>query len=340
MNPPREWSFRGTDAAFRQRYFRVPGSSGGVPVYPVRDELKRHVRFQHHNLATGELPNPRLGLEQLDLILCRNVMLYLSPSVIRELAGRFRLALSQGGWLMTGVWDPPLPLDRGLLLESPITMAYRAASTRHPLLPEPFAASVDFTGAPPWSPAEPWVPPEPPAPPPEVIDVPWLEERAAAASEVSPEEPKDTTSLEAAASAHASAVEEGLARVRGLFHEDRRAAVEVATSLVRDHAMVAEVQLIHAELLLALRRAAEAREAARRALYLCPGHPVAYYLLALGSIEMGKEALRSAQRAFAAVYQWGGSTPTPFLDNSGVPVAELALRVLRRVQAQRTEVLE
>jgi chemotaxis protein methyltransferase CheR len=93
----RDWSFRDTDPAIRQSYFSENGES--LELLP---QLRRLVRFAYLNLADDAYPTPAHPCYDFDLILCRNVAIYLQEPVIRAIAGRFHQCLTPGGWLMVG----------------------------------------------------------------------------------------------------------------------------------------------------------------------------------------------------------------------------------------------
>jgi chemotaxis protein methyltransferase CheR len=62
----------------------------------AKDSLKRMVQFQRHNLLT----DPFEG--NFDLILCRNVVIYLSEGTKNALNQRLVRSLRNGGWLFIG----------------------------------------------------------------------------------------------------------------------------------------------------------------------------------------------------------------------------------------------
>ena len=59
--------------------------------------LRKPVRFQVHNLLE---PAPHPG--EFDIVLCRNVMLYLSPEKKTLAFERLAGAMAEDGWLMLG----------------------------------------------------------------------------------------------------------------------------------------------------------------------------------------------------------------------------------------------
>ena len=81
-------------------------SAGG---WQAKEALRRQVRFADHNLM--EAP-PRPG--QFDLILCRNVLLYLAPDTKTKAFDRLADALAPDGWLMLGAGETVIGQTRRL----------------------------------------------------------------------------------------------------------------------------------------------------------------------------------------------------------------------------------
>ena len=79
------------------------------------EALRKPVRFQVHNILESA-PHPG----QFDLILCRNVMLYLSENTRKKAFERLSSALRPDGWLMLGAGEtvigqsPTLETDRDM----------------------------------------------------------------------------------------------------------------------------------------------------------------------------------------------------------------------------------
>jgi chemotaxis protein methyltransferase CheR len=98
-----EWALRNTGPRLRQRYFT---SCEGR--FRLNERLRRQVDFAHLNLGADALPSPEKRLADFDLILCRNVLVYLEASAVRRIARQLLACLSDGGWLLTAPTDPPL----------------------------------------------------------------------------------------------------------------------------------------------------------------------------------------------------------------------------------------
>ncbi|OAP36449.1 hypothetical protein AU381_18230 [Sinorhizobium glycinis] len=98
-----EWALRNTDECWRQRYFYQCGSR-----YRLRSDLAGRVSFTKVALGADALPAPERGLAEFDLILCRNVLVYLEAAAVRRIARELFACLVEGGWLITAPTDPPL----------------------------------------------------------------------------------------------------------------------------------------------------------------------------------------------------------------------------------------
>ena len=84
------------DADLRRYFLRGFGEREGF--YRVRPELRRHVHVQHVNLFQLEYPVPA----GLDVIFCRNVMIYFDQPSRQELLDRLVAMLAPGGVLFMG----------------------------------------------------------------------------------------------------------------------------------------------------------------------------------------------------------------------------------------------
>jgi chemotaxis protein methyltransferase CheR len=96
----RQWSFRQTDSTLRNIYFIQQGD-----LAVLRPELRQRVTFAYLNLAEACYPNPANQTNSLDLIVCRNVMIYQPQDVIQAIVQRFYQCLSPGGWLVIGAGE-------------------------------------------------------------------------------------------------------------------------------------------------------------------------------------------------------------------------------------------
>lgn len=113
-----KWSLRAVDDHRRGAYFRpVPGG------FRVDPRLDRLITFHQHNLldATND---PRMV--DMDVVMCRNVLVYLNPDAVRDIGRRLAASLAPGGWLLTAATDPHLDSIEGLQVTmTPAGVAYR-----------------------------------------------------------------------------------------------------------------------------------------------------------------------------------------------------------------------
>jgi chemotaxis protein methyltransferase CheR len=90
-----EWSFRDAPSGFKERYFNRTEDGR----YAVRPEIKKLVTFEHVNLVEDSYPSLATDTNAMDLIFCRNVLMYFTPAQTRKVIGNLHHALMDGGWL-------------------------------------------------------------------------------------------------------------------------------------------------------------------------------------------------------------------------------------------------
>jgi chemotaxis protein methyltransferase CheR len=90
----RSSAFRETEPSFRRKYF-VEKEEG----WRICDEIKRHVVFTRANLVD---PPRAFMLGEMDVILCRNVIMYFEPPTRRRVVAAFAERLPPGGYLLLG----------------------------------------------------------------------------------------------------------------------------------------------------------------------------------------------------------------------------------------------
>lgn len=93
-----QWSFRDAPPWLLNGYFQ--------PVSPGRFQLVRHIRrmvqFRYLNLVEDLPPALETYANAMDLILCRNVLMYFDPLQIQQVVARLRRSLNEDGWLIVG----------------------------------------------------------------------------------------------------------------------------------------------------------------------------------------------------------------------------------------------
>jgi chemotaxis protein methyltransferase CheR len=101
-------AFRRNEEAFRSRYFLPEG-----PRWRVRPAWRGRIRFICHNLASEPLPNPGRGLAAVDLILCRNVLMYFSAERAAATLQRLLACLGEEGLLLLSAVEAGLATQAG-----------------------------------------------------------------------------------------------------------------------------------------------------------------------------------------------------------------------------------
>ncbi|MDT8440915.1 MAG: CheR family methyltransferase [Desulfuromonadales bacterium] len=90
-------SVRLVEPALLQRYFEeIDG------LYRVKSIVRSMIRFDYLNLMTDRFPDPANQLCNLDLLLCRNVLIYFDLETIRQIVDRFADCLTADGYLFLG----------------------------------------------------------------------------------------------------------------------------------------------------------------------------------------------------------------------------------------------
>lgn len=75
------------------KYFHKEGEN-----WVIDESLKKYIKFQYHNLSADSY----LPFHGVDIIFCRNVLIYFKRERIKDVIDRFRDALSETGYLMLG----------------------------------------------------------------------------------------------------------------------------------------------------------------------------------------------------------------------------------------------
>jgi chemotaxis protein methyltransferase CheR len=89
-----EHAFRFPEAEPMRRWFHLRGGK-----WSVDDAIRRMVRFGRENLLDAR---PLPTVSRLDVLFCRNVMIYFDVSARKQLLRTFHQRLRDGGWLLLG----------------------------------------------------------------------------------------------------------------------------------------------------------------------------------------------------------------------------------------------
>lgn len=278
------WSLRGTSDHVVQAYFRRQGSH-----FELRPAIRSAVVYRHLNLAEARFAYPASQLASMDLILCRNVLIYFSPRTVARVASALLDCLSDAGWLLLGGADPPL----GSLVECETVLTSAGVAYRRKRTPSRRSRGL----AAPVVPSTP--PPAVPSPDPLPRSAPtqWRGKTA---------QPDDRTP-EARSMGAAPPIAVVLQQVRTLADAGQLKEAGLVCAAALDRSPVcAELHYLHSLLLHEAGLHREAATAASRALYLdrnlVPGHlALGCALVRLGDTERARRAFRNAERILAAM---------------------------------------
>jgi len=129
------WALRETPPRTRERWFHAAGRD-----FVLDPEIRAAVRFDERNLAVddAELWQP----ESLDVVFCRNVIMYFAPERAQALIGRIARALQPGGYLFLGHAETLRGLSEDFhLRHTHDTFYYQRKEEARPAPPPPITRS-------------------------------------------------------------------------------------------------------------------------------------------------------------------------------------------------------
>ena len=122
-----DWSFRETPDWIKEKYFKRKGPAGHFELVP---QIRKQVTFAYSNLA-NPCSFPELAANSVNLILCRNVLMYFDAQSAHQIVQFFDRVLASDGWLLVS------PSELSQVLFAPFqltTVAGALCYTKH-LLP-------------------------------------------------------------------------------------------------------------------------------------------------------------------------------------------------------------
>ncbi|HKP59507.1 MAG TPA: protein-glutamate O-methyltransferase CheR [Polyangiales bacterium] len=294
----REWSFRACDPQLLPLYFRQERSER-----VISDALRAHVQFAKLNLLDLSTPEASAAIGTFDLILCRNVLIYLDPdSIARCERGLFE-RLAPGGWLIGGPSDPPLgqhsPLEivvfpNGVCYRRPVDVPL--AIQQPALEPQRLAAEPTALGS---------VAPYRRLARRTDAEGPQTHARAQTAFDRA-----DYTEVIEIARRRPSDLRLCMLGARAHWNQSGAAEAERAcTHALRKHGLSAELHYLHAITLVDCRRLHDALRAVRRSLYLDRSLTMAHF--AHASILERLHDLEGARRAYRNTFDACTSKHSP-----------------------------
>jgi len=325
-----EWSFRGVPEDAKKRFF-ARNRDGR---YEVPHATRKMVSFSLLNLVEDPYPSLANNTNAMDIIFCRNVLMYFETRQQQQVIRKFSRTLLEGGWLVVSPCEASTPFSTCFdTVSLPGAIFYRNGGGLAPeqsLFPEPAAGAYPALHLPQYNPGPQKPVPDPPLP-------------AAVAA-------KAESAQKSAIAPEASLYDEALALFRQGLYKDAeekisalfdgcakdgnmpvlgKAAVLMTQIFANRGALVralewsekaiaadrlnAELYCLHATILQEQGEAALAISALKKALYLDPRFVMAHFALGMLTIRGGqaKEAGRHFSNALSLLDACQAVDPVP-----------------------------
>lgn len=286
-----EWSFRDASPGLREAYFEKTGNGQ----WEILPEIRSMVSFLHFNLASLDSPL-LIPADTMDMVFCRNVLIYFAPEQARRVIARMARCLAEGGWLALGPNEVSHVSSRELVpvLIPGATLYQRYSATSRSPETVPPRAVEDFPG----TPAQPLL----------VPDFEWKTELAQTAVEEeeagqSPQMPtRDHRGFDGETEAGRAVAETEpgsmLAAARVLADQGRLAeALAACDQAIAGGKLNPAAHYLRASILQEQGCLREVRPALLRSLYLDPDCILAHF--ALGNLARNQGKMAEADRHFA-----------------------------------------
>ncbi len=288
----REWSLRGAGKQQAAPYLtEIDGE------YRVAPEIRASAHFEYLNLALDNYPSTATGTRGVDLILCRNVMIYFDRETIRSIVNRFHRCLVPGGWLITAVSDPQIheydlfdviPTNHGMIFRK--SEPTRQDKSVGPSLGQ--AGGTQSTAR------------EETAGQGTIASEPASRSAKAPSTEEAAKLAEAKTAMDAGEYEQAAEIaaqltqfdEAAIIHIQALANRDVRRAERACDAASKQRPLSKELHYLHAVLLMDLNRHADAATALQRVLYLDRTLALAHFSLAVVLRTLGK--LDDARREF------------------------------------------
>jgi chemotaxis protein methyltransferase CheR len=302
-----EWSFRGVPARIRESYF----TNAGQGRCRISSDIRRMVAFSYLNLVEDPYPALTSGTNAMDLILCRNVLMYFDTARMRRVIDGLHNCLVDGGWLVVSAVETSASLYQAFettCWQGVTVYRRRSSSGARPSAPgAPPVTAVESTDLAALASAA----PAPDLPPIE-RPVDLVSEAAAAASTAATPDPREAAKALFRRGLYAEATEQlgpALARdhsdpqamsmmARALANQGRlHDATEWCERAIAADKLNAEHRLLLAGIQQERGQSNEAELSLKHALYLDPELALAHF--ALGNIARRAGRLAESDRHFA-----------------------------------------
>jgi len=324
-----EWSFRSLAAEVRERYFTAATSRR----FAIRPEIAARVGFAQLNLASPGAPTD-VDTRAMDVILCRNVLLYFTPHQAHKLARRLHESLADGGWLAVSPSECSQALfSHFAVVNFPDAILYQKRESLAAGDSDEHAASPpNLSAKRPQAPtkAEPSTPLNEPSAPTKSLPAAESNEIAASPPNPSARRPQAPATAECSPRSNDTTkgreTESSFALLARSFADQGRLSEALIWSeqWIASNKVDASAHYLHATVLQELGHRDGARRALQRCLFLRPDFALAHF--ALGNLERSDSRHTQAMRHFKAAQRLLQSCPADELlpESEGLTVKHLA----------------
>lgn len=302
-----DWSFRNTEPEFKARYFTRTEDGR----YRIDPRVRAMVTFTPLNLVQDVYPAVHTNTTGMDVVFCRNVLMYLRSEQVSAAIGRIERTLTDGGWLVLSPVESGLVANPSLRpMRLPGALLFR--KTMAPETVEP----VRQTRPRPENAPKPAVPRRPVSPAPSLRDASehYAQGRYKEALAV----------LEGLVSSDPQRAEASLLLARVLANLGRLSeALAWCDRAVAAQPLDPESSYLRGSILSEDGALEAAAAAFQRALYLEPDHALAHFALGTLLVRRGRQALsaRHFQRARSILSRMPPDHILPEAD--GIPAARM-----------------
>jgi chemotaxis protein methyltransferase CheR len=108
-----DWSFRDAPRWLKETYFTTNGEGRHV----ISEAIGKMVTFAPLNLAQDLYPALANNTNAMDIVFCRNVLMYFAPDQIKGVIAKFSRSLVDGGWLIVSPCETSHTLFAGFSAE-------------------------------------------------------------------------------------------------------------------------------------------------------------------------------------------------------------------------------
>lgn len=117
-----DWSFRDVPQWVQERFFqRTKGGS-----FKISSDIKEMVTFSYLNLVADSYPSLLNNTNAVDIIFCRNVLMYFTADNMNSVIQKLHHSLMDGGWLIVSPCETSKALSSQFTtVNSPGTILYR-----------------------------------------------------------------------------------------------------------------------------------------------------------------------------------------------------------------------